>query len=142
MDADNLWEIEERLWTADETFVARHLDEGATLVVPGPGAVDRKAILAIVRKQPWALVAWLHDRDQHAPSRDVAVLTYTSQAVRSPEVEQRARCKSTYVRIAGRWRLLLHHQIVMPAAESKSLVREPVLRLMRPLIKGASRSIA
>jgi uncharacterized protein (TIGR02246 family) len=71
------------------------------------------ALRAIAAARPWSRHA-LDDVRVIGDDR-TAVIAYHAVAQRTGEEEYRARMSSTYVRRAGRWRLLLHQQSPDPA---------------------------
>lgn len=139
MQATDLWEIEEQLWTAGADFYERHLDPGAVMVTPTYGPLDRESVLDHVRARRCAVRATLKDRESLAPAGDVAVLTYNVHAIRVSGDEHHARCKSTYVRVGGEWRLALHHQTQVAPQDSQATeslthtALKAAARVLRPL---------
>ena len=138
MQAIDLWEIEEQLWTSGADFYEEHLDPGAVLVSSTYGALNRDAVLALVRHRRCAERAILDDREHLCPSGDVAVLAYNVHAIK-PTGEHHARCKSTYVRVDGKWKLALHHQTKVAPLEEEateslsSTAFKAAVRALRPI---------
>jgi hypothetical protein len=84
-------------------------DEVAMLLPGGLRLDDRDEILDAMSGAPWA---WheLHDVSTLALGGDAAAVTYRVRAQRGDQDVYTALVASTFVRVAGRWRLALHQQ--------------------------------
>jgi hypothetical protein len=115
--ADDCWRLEEQFWLGGADFYERTLAPDALMVLPDPvGVLDRQATIASIRAGArWQGVVF---RDRHVvcPGPDVAMLVYAAVAHRGADsANYAARCSSTYLRAAGQWQLVLHHQAPMQA---------------------------
>jgi uncharacterized protein YchJ len=107
-----LWQLEEQFWLGGVDFYQRTLAPDALMVLPQPvGVLDRTATVSSIRSGArWQNIN-MHEKHHVQASADTAVLTYLAQADRgNAETSYAAQCSSTYVRVNGRWLLVLHHQ--------------------------------
>ena len=112
MKKQELWRLEEQFWTGSAEFYEEYLSADALMVFADPaGVLDREAsIQSIQSGSRWKNVSF---SDQHSikPAQGTSILVYTAKASRSSSnINYSARCSSTYVITAGKWRLALHQQ--------------------------------
>jgi hypothetical protein len=90
-------------------FYRSHLADGAVVLGPGFGVESGERALDRISGATWS---WFRIRAPRAVrlGDDAAVLTYRIIARRDFDVEHQAIVSSTYVRVDGEWRLVVHHQ--------------------------------
>ena len=110
--------LERRGWEAlsgpaGASFYDDLMTDDGLMVFPGV-TLDKIATLrAIGGAQPWSS----HQLDdvRLATAGDAAVVTYRATAQREGEEAYEASMSSVYVRLDGRWRLILHQQTPDPS---------------------------
>ena len=109
---DELWSIEEQLWTGGQDQYERTLDPKCVMAFPPPAGILAGArIVESLKGAPrWSSVT-MSERHLARPTPDVSVLAYRARGERSgASAAYDAYCTSTYRREAGGWRLLQHQQ--------------------------------
>jgi uncharacterized protein (TIGR02246 family) len=112
-------ELERRGWEAlsgphGAAFYEDLMADEGLMIFPGL-TLDRAAtVRAIAAERPWSSHRLEDVRVLDAG--DTAIVTYRATSLREGQAEYRARMSSAYVRVHGRWRLLLHQQSPDPAA--------------------------
>lgn len=117
MQHEQLWALERAFWRGGTDVYDQYLAPQVLMVLPSPaGIMDRGAIMDSITTAPrWAEVTFSNQR-AITPTEDVVVLAYDARAHRSVrESEYRAHCSSTFVRMAGEWKLAGHHQAPAPS---------------------------
>jgi hypothetical protein len=117
MSATNLWALEEEFWTADAAYCREHLATESLMVFPHPtGLLNRARAIASIAETPrWKSVS-LNTRRLVRPAEHTAVLAYAVTADRGDDSSRyQALCSSTYVRLSGQWKLVIHQQTPLPS---------------------------
>jgi hypothetical protein len=112
MSAHDLWHREEQFWTGDAAYCSEHLATQSLMVFPPPaGVLNRARAISAIRAAPrWKNVS-LGTRRLVRPAEHTAVLAYAVTADRGDASSRyQAMCSSTYVRLSGQWKLVLHQQ--------------------------------
>lgn len=112
MGHEQLWALERNFWRGGTDVYDQCLAPQVLMVFPSPaGIMDRGAIMDSISKAPrWADVTVSNQR-AIAPVKDVVVLAYDARAHRDVGgSEYRAHCSSTFIRMAGEWKLVGHQQ--------------------------------
>jgi len=112
MPADDLWSQEQDFWTGDAAYYGEHLATPSVMVFPPPtGVLNRAKAIDAIRNAPrWKNVS-LGTRRLLRPTEHTAVLAYAVAADRGDASSSyKAMCSSTYVRLSGQWKLVLHQQ--------------------------------
>jgi hypothetical protein len=113
--AEQLLDVERRLWKNDVDLYRDNLVEDALLVFPETGVIDRTFALDAIRIENSAGSRWadVNFEDVRALPLvpDAAVLTYRVTARWAHEAtEMTALASSVYVRRNGGWKVALHQQ--------------------------------
>jgi len=114
-DAEDLWRIEESLWTGGADLYANVLHPECVMAFPDPaGVMRRDQILGGVANAPrWSGVEML-GRVFAEPSEGVAIMAYRAKAMRAGEKNPySAICTSAYVARSGEWRMVQHQQALL-----------------------------
>lgn len=111
--AHEIEELERRGWEAlsgpdGAAFYRDLMADDGLMVFPGLTLDKAATVRAIAGVRPWQRY-WL-DEVRVTGAGDTAVITYRATSRRDGEAEYCARMSSVYVRIDGRWRLVLHQQ--------------------------------
>lgn len=109
---EQLFELEEKFWTAGGDYFSRNLAAAAIMVFPDPaGVLVSDAIEGSLRgRARWSEVLLEEHRLLELCER-AAVVTYKATAWRPPaKVPYVARASSVYVRDAAGWKLAFHQQ--------------------------------
>lgn len=117
MQQEQLWAIEQTFWRGGTDVYDQYLAPQALMVFPPPeGIMDRGAIMDSITKAPrWTDVTF-SNRRSIVPAENVVILAYDARAHRdSTGSEYRAHCSSTFVRMAGEWKLVGHQQAPDPS---------------------------
>ncbi len=97
-----------------ESFYRQVMADDGLMVFPG-AVLDKVASLSGIRgATPWQSVA-IDGVRILAPADDLAVIVYHVIATRDRQPQYRAAMTSSYVRIGGSWKLVLHQQTPDPA---------------------------
>ena len=108
---DELLELERGFWASagDGSYYEQHMHDDGRCLLP-VGAMDKPAtVAAIADAEPWASYDF-GDIRVHEPAGDVAVLTYAATATRGSSNAYQALVGTTYSRVDGAWKLLIHQQ--------------------------------
>jgi hypothetical protein len=113
--AQQLLEVERRLWKNDVDLYRDNLVEDALLVFPETGVIDRSFALDAIRIENAAGSRWADVTFEDVRALplvpDAAVLTYRVTARWAHEsTELTALASSVYVRRNGGWKVALHQQ--------------------------------
>jgi hypothetical protein len=112
MDEDPIWELERRLWLEGISVYEAHLHEGARMIFPGMGILDRSAILDSLRDAPrWDHVDMCNR--QLADAGGFVFLAYAAIARRGDSPPYKAFCGSAYVRKHLGAIMIAHQQTLM-----------------------------
>lgn len=117
MPANDLWRQEQDFWTGDAAWYGEHLAPESLMVFPPPaGVLNRARSIDAIRAAPrWKNVS-LGTRRLVRPAEHTAVLAYAVTADRGDGASRyQALCSSTYVRLSGGWKLVLHQQTPIPS---------------------------
>ena len=117
MPSHDFWNQEEQFWTGDVDYYAEHLATESLMVFAPPAGVLNRArtVEAIANAPRWTAVSFSRRRLVRAAG-STAVLAYAVTADRGePASRYQALCSSTYVRIDGQWKLVLHQQTPLPS---------------------------
>jgi hypothetical protein len=109
---DNLWILEQKLWTEDADYCARQFTNDCVLLLPPPaGVLAREAAIEWIRATPrWAGVRFGGRRVLRLSDR-ILLLAYNATAHRRKELgTHRALVSSVYVNRDGNWNLAFHQQ--------------------------------
>lgn len=115
--------LEEQGWDALTTddgaaFYETLLTEGATMLFPGTGLLDRDAILEAMRSAP----PWRRYRIEgvsvHHVGEGAALLTYRATAQREGQSPYEAYVSSLYVQQDRAWKLAFHQHTPDPSDPS------------------------
>lgn len=108
---EDLWSLEERLWTSGVEQYERTLDPECVMAFPPPtGIMVGRGIFESLKGAPrWSSVT-MAERHVARPSSDVGILAYRARGVRDGAPAYEAYCSSTYRRTPGGWRLVQHQQ--------------------------------
>ena len=113
--AQQLLEIERKLWKNDADLYGANLAEEALLIFPETGVIDRAFALDAIRAENkegrrWAEVEF-DDVRSLTLTPDSAVLTYKVKARWAHETASiTALASSVYVKRGGAWKVALHQQ--------------------------------
>lgn len=111
MNDDRIWNFEKSLWTAsDEVYESRIADDCVMVVPTDEGLLKGKEAIESVTGTPrWDTVSFT-DTLVARPQEGLIVVGYEVDAKRS-DVQFKARCTSTYRRIAHEnWEVVQHQQ--------------------------------
>jgi hypothetical protein len=116
---DELLALEHDAWKALSTsgaeaaaFYERALADEVLMLLPGGMVLDDRAqVIGSMQGEPWSSFE-LSDERVLALGADSAVVAYKGRARRG-DTDYTALFNSTYVRVAGRWRLAVHQQTPM-----------------------------
>jgi hypothetical protein len=105
------WEVERSLWLGGEEAFRAWLAAECVMVFPQPaGIMEGPAILEGIAAAPrWERVE-MSQRRLRRSGETAVVLAYRGEAVRPDGPPYGALCSSTYVALAGTWRLAQHQQ--------------------------------
>jgi hypothetical protein len=108
---DDLFAIEEKLWTGGPEYYEHHLAPAAMMVLPEPtGVLVKDEIASSVESAPWSDVS-LEEHRLLELDDNSALVTYKATAVRDDQPPYVARASSAYVRGRdGGWKLAFHQQ--------------------------------
>ena len=111
--AHEIEQLERRGWDAlsggeGAAFYSDLMADAGLMVFPGLTLDKARTVRAIAAERPWQ--SYGLDDVRVAGAGDTAVITYRATSRRNGEAEYCARMSSVYVRLDGRWRLLLHQQ--------------------------------
>ena len=122
---DDVWTIERALWLEGPERFRASMAEDCVMVFPDPvGILRNDAFLAGLEGAPrWTALA-LDEETELRPAPDCTILAYRAEARRAEGPAYRARCTSTYLRIAGAWRIAQHQHTPLPPREGDGSVNE------------------
>lgn len=108
MRDEEIWALEESLWTGDAAHMAKTLDPACLMVFP-PGAIlDADAAVQGIDGTPrWTRVE-MAGRELRHPARDIVVIAYRARGERDGEPPYIAWCSSTWRHGDNGWRLVQH----------------------------------
>lgn len=105
--SERLWELERGFWTGGAAEAIRHLHPSAVMIFSRTGLIRGKALAASLTAAPrWDTVTMKGDAVE---SDGITILAYEARARRGDR-DYHALCSSSWVRIAGGWRLICHQQ--------------------------------
>ena len=114
---DDLFAIEEKLWTEGGDYCARHVAPAAMMVLPEPtGVLVKDEIASSLQAGRWSEVS-LEEHRVLELGEGSALVTYKATALRGDEAPYVARASSAYVRDGAAWKLAFHQEtpIVPPS---------------------------
>lgn len=107
---DELWQLEEQLWTSGRDSARTRLASGAIMVLPYPDGILQGDD---VWSHPAVNTGWrlVEMTDRSITRRgDVAILAYRVRAEKAGAPLHEALCASTWLQDAGTWLRLAHQQ--------------------------------
>lgn len=106
---DELWTIEQALWTDGTAAYERVLDANCVMALPGMGLMDRDMVLRSLDGAPrWDAVAM--DDKKVIRADGVVIIAYQATGRRGDTPPYRASCISSYRLEGDRWHMLSHQQ--------------------------------
>jgi hypothetical protein len=111
MDEDDIWTLEERLWTGGAEVYARHMHPACVMTLPSVGILRGSAIADSVCDAPRWRDIEMTDRTLDRPDEGVAVLAYRASGSAAHGTRYVATCASVYLRVFGEWLLAYHGQV-------------------------------
>ncbi|MGB7405446.1 MAG: nuclear transport factor 2 family protein [Pacificimonas sp.] len=113
---DDIWNIEQDLWTGDASTYRRFVADDCLMVLPEqPHLMTGKDAIDAVANTPRWEAADLDDRKEHALADGLVVIGYRAKAKRDDE-RYTAWCTSVHHRTQDGWRVVQHQQTVEPVA--------------------------
>jgi hypothetical protein len=109
VNAEELWELEERFWKGDERFYRDNLSDDSLMVFSGMVLTKDQTVQTIAGGARWADVAF-DNRRVVLLTDDAVALNYQASARREGATPYTALATSVYVRRNERWHLALHQQ--------------------------------
>jgi hypothetical protein len=111
MNDDELWSVEEKLWTNGADQYERTLDAQCVMAFPAPAGImlGRKIVESLEGAPRWTSVT-MGERHLVRPMPDVTILAYRARGTRDGAPAYEAYCTSTYRRASDGWRLVQHQQ--------------------------------
>ena len=109
--ADQLWQIEERLWLGGAEAFRSHVDPDAVMVMPVPAGILRgqdKVLDSLNGAPRWRTVRFSDTSCRRTGM--IAQLAYHASAERADQPIYTALCASTYLDDGDGWRLIAHQQ--------------------------------
>lgn len=106
---DDIWQIEELLWTGGTDVFRTRLAPTCLMAFPGIGMLEGDEIFESLKDAPrWTSVEMT---GRHRLETDgLTVVGYTATGRREGEDPYHALCTSTWLNAAGGWRLVQHQQ--------------------------------
>ena len=116
-DEDDIWTIEDLLWTGGTDAFRNRLSPACLMAFPGIGVLQGEQIMDSLKQAPrWQSVSM---EGRHKAETDgVAVLGYVATGLRDGDAPYHAQCTSTWVRSAQGWRLVQHQHTPLQTAEA------------------------
>jgi len=115
-ESNEIWALEERLWTDGLAAYDELLAENCLMALPSPaGIMDRDEIVDSLKEAArWTRVK-MNNRQHSTPIPDVIVLAYSASASRDDTEDYKALCTSTWHKLGSDWKLFQHQQTPVDA---------------------------
>ncbi len=108
-DEDDIWRIEELLWTGATDAFERRMADGCLMAFPGIGALAGEEIVESLKDVPrWQSVRM--ETRRCVETDGITVLSYIATGLRDGDPPYRALCTSTWRQTPQGWRLVQHQQ--------------------------------
>ena len=108
-DTDEVLALERRFWTEADNpdFYREHMADGGLTVIEPMGAIDKSKAVEMTAEQPWQDVEFT-DVDVRQVAPDCVIVAYHGEGSHEGEERPyRGSIASAYVRLGGRWQLVL-----------------------------------
>lgn len=106
---DDVWAIEERLWTGGRAAYEGVVSPEAVFALPSGLMAGDGFVAGLPDEGAWASVE-MGERHEGAPAADLRVIAYAALGTKRDGATYRVLCSSGYVRTDGRWVLAQHSQ--------------------------------